>query len=135
VGGDLTRYFLPPPVTTPGSTVFVVSNYLGLVSALVLLALIAISNNRFIRTLGLGAWKRIQRLAYVAFVAAMIHGLFYQTLEDRTALLIGMTVVISALSIGLQLRGAVVARSARFAASGDEILRHDGADHRSQEGD
>lgn len=135
MGGDLARYFLFPPVTTAGSTVFVVSNYLGLLSAAVLSALIAISNNSAIRALGIGAWKRIQRTAYVAFVAAMIHGLFYQTLEHRTALLIGMTLVISALSIGLQLKGAVVARSSRLAAPRDEILRHDSADHRSQKGD
>lgn len=135
MSGDVARYFLFPPVATPGSTVFVVSNYLGLVSAVVLSALIAISNNSAIRALGIGAWKRIQRTAYVAFVAAMIHGLFYQTLEHRTALLIGITVVMSALSIGLQLKGRVVARSSRLAAPRDEILRHDRADHQSKKGE
>jgi sulfoxide reductase heme-binding subunit YedZ len=106
MGGSLSRYFtLPRPQTTAG-TAFVVANYVGLLSALVLALLLMISNNPAIRKFGLTKWKRAQRLAYVAAIAAAIHGLAYQLLEERTLILVG---ALAAVSIGiwiLQMRGA-----------------------------
>ncbi len=110
MGGDLSRYFLLPPVKSAGSTVFVVSNYLGLISAVVLAGLVAISNNSSIRAFGLGLWKKAQRTAYVAVAAAIVHGLLYQILEGRPRLLIGMIAAISAVLAGFRIRAARIAR-------------------------
>lgn len=111
MGGNLSRYFVPPSTTSPGSTVFVVSNYLGLISALVLAVLVAISNNAAIRAFGLSAWKNVQRTAYFAIATAVVHGILYQLLERRAWLLVGVTVLVSAAVVVLQLKGVVTRRN------------------------
>lgn len=111
MGGNLSRYFVPPSTASPRSTVFIASNYLGLFSALVLAVLVAISNNAAIRAFGLAAWKRVQRTAYFAVAAAVVHGLLYQLLEKRAWILVGGVVVVAALIAGLQVKGAITRRN------------------------
>jgi sulfoxide reductase heme-binding subunit YedZ len=105
MGGRLTRYFAVPEDLSSGSIAFVAANYLGLLSALIFLGLVAISNNYAIRRMGLPPWKRAQRLAYVAALAAAVHGFLYQFIERR-----GLAGIVVAVSIFifvwlLQLRG------------------------------
>lgn len=83
MGGALSRYFIPDTPTTPSGLLFTATNYLGLVSASVLLMLVLISNSFAIKRLGLDSWKRLQRLAYVAAALVLIHGAAYQFLEKR----------------------------------------------------
>ena len=84
---------------------FVMTNYLGLISAAVLLVLVLISNNFAIKRLGLAAWKRLQRLAYVAVALVLLHGATYQFLEKRS---LPWVIVISILTLevaAVQLKG------------------------------
>lgn len=118
MGGDITRYFVPPPTASPGSTVFVASNYLGLLSALVLAMLVAISNNAAIRAFGLAAWKRMQRTAYLAVAAAVVHGVLYQLLERRTWRLIAVIILVTAVMAALHVKAAIMRRDIESHGSG-----------------
>jgi DMSO/TMAO reductase YedYZ heme-binding membrane subunit len=92
--------------------VFVTTNYLGLVSAAMLLVLVLISNNKAIVRFGLERWKRIQRLAYFAVAIAIIHGFMYQLIEKRSITWVLVVATITALTLMLQLSG-IARRSSR----------------------
>ncbi len=111
MGGVLSRYFVLPDAATGAAKAFVAANYAGLMSAVVLLVLVLISNDLSISRMGLQRWKRFQRLAYAAVVAAVIHGLVYQLLEKRPASLVTVVALV-AVTIGtFQLRGFAVRRA------------------------
>jgi sulfoxide reductase heme-binding subunit YedZ len=59
------------------------ANWGGLGAAIVLLVLLAISNDLSLRRLGTTRWKRWQRWNYAAFGVIAAHGVIYQVLEDR----------------------------------------------------
>lgn len=59
------------------------ANYAGLGATLVLLLLLAISNDRSLRRLGAARWKAWQRLNYLAFALVAVHGVAYQRIEGR----------------------------------------------------
>ena len=90
--------------------IFGVANYAGLFQALVLLMLLAISNNNALRRLGIRRWKQLQRLAYVASTSIIIHAFAYQTLERRDIILRIFFVLMIAIAIALQLTGFVKRR-------------------------
>jgi len=56
----------------------------GTVAGLLVLILLVISNNRLLAKLGAVWWKRLQRLAYPAFLITVIHGVYFQLLEQRS---------------------------------------------------
>jgi sulfoxide reductase heme-binding subunit YedZ len=59
------------------------SNYTGLCSALLLLLLLATSNDYAIRALDTPRWKQLQRLNYLAFSFGGAHALGYQAIEKQ----------------------------------------------------
>jgi sulfoxide reductase heme-binding subunit YedZ len=61
------------------------ANWGGLAAAMVLLVLLAISNDASLRRLGTERWKRWQRWNYAAFGVIAAHGVIYQIAESRTA--------------------------------------------------
>jgi sulfoxide reductase heme-binding subunit YedZ len=105
MGGAIMKYFMLPPNPARSTYFFVATNLLGVISSLILLVLVAVSNNFSIRTIGLDRWKRIQRVAYPAAVAAAAHGLLYQLLEKRLLPVVGLTLAITIAVIVLQLQG------------------------------
>jgi len=60
------------------------ANYTGLGSTLLLILLLALSNNLSIRKLGTQKWKSLQRWNYVNFLLIILHGAAYQFLEKRS---------------------------------------------------
>ena len=54
------------------------ANYTGAVSALLVIALLATSNDYSLRTLGTREWKKLQRWNYAVFALAGAHALLYQ---------------------------------------------------------
>lgn len=104
-GGQLVRYFLPPPVLNSSDKLFLAANWMGLVSIILLAALVVISNNPSLRSLGLQTWKLLQRGAYPAAVLATLHGLAFQLLEKRSRPLIVLVALVAILVTGLQLQG------------------------------
>ena len=102
--GRLIQYFIYPPdeshVLPFRTDPFGLTNYIGLISALIMIALLCLSNNRSIRIMGASSWKKWQRLTYFLVLAIPIHGLVYQLLEKRigiyTVLLLATTLVVIA---------------------------------------
>jgi methionine sulfoxide reductase heme-binding subunit len=64
---------------------FGVGNDAGLVAALLLLLLLAISNDLSLRRLGTRTWKSLQRWTYGAMALTLIHAVAYQLVEKRQA--------------------------------------------------
>ena len=80
------------------------ANYTGAISALVVLALLATSNDYSLRKLGTREWKSLQRWNYVVFALAGVHALLYQEgVEQQKAWFVAVVVVSIALTIVLQL--------------------------------
>jgi len=55
----------------------------GFVAGILCLVLLGVSNNKSLKRFGAKWWKRIQRLAYPTFILTVIHGVYFQLLEDR----------------------------------------------------
>ncbi len=104
-GGQLSRYFLPPPVMHKADEVFLAANWMGLMSTVLLIGLVIISNNPALRGLGLQTWKFLQRWAYPAAALMVLHGIAFQLLEKRSKPLIALVVLATVLVLGLQLKG------------------------------
>lgn len=116
-GGTLIGYFTVRGPGGPTAVAFVTANYVGLLSAAILAVLVSISNNVGVRSLGLPRWKKIQRTAYVAAAAALVHGVIYQLLERRQVAIIMLLVAIAVAVIMVQVRGT---RARRHAESVNE---------------
>lgn len=119
MGGDIARYFSFAAASSNALKAFVAANFTGLLSAFVLAGLVAISNDGAVRRLGLSKWKSLQRLAYVAAAAAVIHGLAYQILERRAPLLVAVVAAAAVAVIAVQLRAARIVRARRRAAAAE----------------
>jgi methionine sulfoxide reductase heme-binding subunit len=65
------------------NTQFGFANYVGLGSAVLFIALLAISNDLSLRNLGVHRWKSVQRWTYGAFGLTVAHGIAYQLVEKR----------------------------------------------------
>lgn len=64
---------------------FGIANYTGAVAAVIVLVLLAISNNASMRRLGPPRWKALQRSSYAIAALTLVHTLIYQMLEQRAA--------------------------------------------------
>lgn len=104
LGGRFIEYFIFPPDSSRTIPFrydpFGLTNYVGLICTLIMLALLCLSNNRSLRAMGASSWKKWQRLAYLLVPAIPAHGLIYQFLEKRvglyTVLLLAITLAIFA---------------------------------------
>ena len=83
---------------------FGIANYTGALSALLVLALLATSNDYSLRKMGTGGWKSLQRWNYVVFTLAGVHALLYQEdVEHQKQWFIAIVIACIALTIALQL--------------------------------
>lgn len=86
--GKMSQYFFHPrgewrhhlPIRLDA---FGFANYTGLVAGLILLLLLALSNDASLRRLGSRRWKTLQRANYVAMALTILHGVAYQLIEKR----------------------------------------------------
>ena len=106
----------PPEATLPGwagwlGTASIVAGYLV---GLLLLALLALSNNASLRRLGPARWKRVQRASAWALLLTVAHGVVFQVIEGRTGGWLLALVVVAAALFALRRR----ARRAVAAAAG-----------------
>lgn len=78
--GNMWQYFFHK--TNNGYSIrfddFGLANYTGLLSALLIIALLVTSNDYFVVQLKVTIWKNIQRLSYLMFILAIIHIIFYR---------------------------------------------------------
>ncbi|WP_273069777.1 MULTISPECIES: ferric reductase-like transmembrane domain-containing protein [unclassified Marinobacter] len=119
--GRLIQYFIYPPdeshVLPFRTDPFGLTNYIGLISALIMIALLCLSNNRSIRIMGASSWKKWHRLAYVLVLAIPAHGLVYQLLEKRIGAYTMLLLAISSVIVAVQISGFLRFRRARDSRS------------------
>jgi methionine sulfoxide reductase heme-binding subunit len=115
-GGRIASYFLESEAAGGPGAIRLdrggVANWTGLAATILLVLLLALSNDRAIRGLGARRWKRLQRLAYVLLGLVALHTLLYQVLEERIAWLIMAGAALSGAAIALQLAGLLRRRVA-----------------------
>ena len=90
---------------------FGLANYTGAASTLVLIALLATSNDYSLRALGTLQWKQLQRWNYVAFGAAAIHAIAFQAVEKQKFPYVAFVIVSIAITISIQIAGILKRRS------------------------
>ncbi|MEP7131491.1 MAG: hypothetical protein ABI770_10215 [Sphingomicrobium sp.] len=85
---------------------FGLANYSGLFAALILLALLATSNDFSLRKLGSPGWKKLQRWNYGVFALTAIHTFLYQEgIEHQPWPLLGTAIATVSLALVAQYRG------------------------------
>lgn len=107
--GKFWLYFLPPPDATYRFPLridpFGLTNYAGLAAGLMLLMLLALSNNASLRALGGRRWKALQRWNYAVAGLVAAHGAVYQLLEKRALGFVAAFAVVALLALALQFAG------------------------------
>ena len=120
--GKIWLYFFYPSDQPHGVPLrhdpFGFANYAGLGATLILLLLLAISNDVSLRALGTRRWKALQRWNYANVSLVALHSVAYQFVEKRTLLFV---VVFSVMILGvaaMQLAGVrkMLSRSDRHTA-------------------
>lgn len=114
MGGNLRGYFFAPSrpyQLFPRLDAFGIANHAGLAVTLILIVLLALSNDRSLRALGTKRWKWTHRSIYVGFAALVGHGAVYQLLEKRQLPLVSLFVALAGLVLTFQLTGFLRRRS------------------------
>lgn len=94
----------------PLLNLFGISNYIGAIATLILVLLLALSNDLSLRWLKGRRWKFFQRFNYLLFILVVAHTLGYQVVVGRElimmAIAIGLTILVFAMqSLGFFLYG------------------------------
>jgi methionine sulfoxide reductase heme-binding subunit len=116
--GHMLRYFLyqdDKHVVPVRYDLFGFANWTGLAATLVILMLVAISNDASLRALGSRRWKSWQRWTYWAGVLVVAHTLAYQLPTKRHGAYIAAFAVVAVIVVAFQLDGRrrVLARARR----------------------
>lgn len=106
-GGNLWAFFLERTETgfVPRLNLFGISNDIGLVATIVLLLLLALSNDLSLRRLKGKRWKVIQRLNYPLLALALLHTLGYQLFTGKPAPFTIFVLALALLVLIVQLAG------------------------------
>ena len=75
----------------------------GTLAGILLLIPFAISSDRALRALGKQRWRKVQWLAYPAFLLTALHGFAFQLLESRNVILLAVLVGLSLGVIGMRM--------------------------------
>lgn len=88
-GGNLLLYFFAQNGSGLSFSfdIFYLSNYVGLIAGLVILFLLVLSNNYFLKIFKGPKWKQLQRFNYLLFVVALLHSLGEQLTNSRNLVL------------------------------------------------
>ena len=84
---------------------FGLANYTGAVSALLLVALLATSNDFSLQALGTPRWKQLQRWNYAVFALAAVHSFAYQGVEKQHLPFVATVALCVAITLALQVAG------------------------------
>lgn len=108
MGGNIWHYFFYPPAPRRllmRFDAFGLANYTGLGVTLILVILLALSNDRSLRWLGTRRWKLVHRSVYVAFALLVGHGALYQLEEKRRLAFVALFTGLATAVVALQLAG------------------------------
>ena len=107
--GKMWNYFVFPngdgPLGFLRTDLFGVANYLGVVGIVVLIMLLALSNDSSIKRLGVTRWKSAQRFTYLLFALIVLHAFAYYALEARHAVILVFVGLVSTIVIIMQALG------------------------------
>lgn len=111
--GRMWLYFLNEGINFPyiRMDLFGTANHTGLIATIILIVLLATSNNRILSALGVKSWKRLQRWNYGLFALVLLHSGLYQVIVDRSSPYPYILAVIGIMVITIQLSGFFVRRS------------------------
>lgn len=84
---------------------FGASNDFGLIGTLILVLLLATSNDYALGRLGAPKWKQLQRWNYLLFAVVILHAFGYQAIEKQRAPFVALVVICVALTVGVQTYG------------------------------
>lgn len=94
--GERVFYYFFAPDGSPLTNTFGWGNWTGLAATVIVVGLLAISNDFTLRKLKARRWKNLQRLNYALFVLVILHALFYGALLrviSISTLLLGLIVI------------------------------------------
>jgi sulfoxide reductase heme-binding subunit YedZ len=113
--GRMWLLFVPQDLAFPYVRVdtFGVANHTGLLATVLVLLLLATSNDASLRRLGAGRWKRLQRWNYAVFALTLVHGVLYQALENKPVFYLVLFTAVGASAVLLQAAGLVTRRRAQ----------------------
>lgn len=94
VGGKFWYYFIAPPDASYSFPlridIFGITSYLGLGATLILIMLLALSNNWSIKRIGAQRWKSLQRLSYAAIGITLLHNIIFLVVWKRDLMFVAM---------------------------------------------
>ncbi len=91
---------------------FGLANFTGLIATLILILLLATSNDAMLKRLGAPGWKELQRWNYACFGLTAIHTFTYQEgVESQPGTFLGLALAAVAITAALQLAGYCRRRS------------------------
>jgi sulfoxide reductase heme-binding subunit YedZ len=95
--GKMWEYFVRPVkgVVLPRIDPFGAANYTGLGAALILVVLLATSNDASLRRLGAGPWRSLHALVAWCLVLTLLHAVTYQFIETRRWETVALLLVVS----------------------------------------
>ncbi|HET9087607.1 MAG TPA: hypothetical protein VFN53_08795 [Acidobacteriaceae bacterium] len=88
------------------------SNDSGLIGTVILVLLLATSNDYSLRRFGRAKWKQLQRWNYLLFAAVALHSFGYQTIEKQRAPFVAVVIACVVITLLLQIYGFRVNRAA-----------------------
>lgn len=112
-GGQLIYYFVEADDTgrlIPRLDLFGLSNITGTVAFLIIVLLLATSNQFALRKLKGPRWKTLQRWNYAAIIFAIVHTAGYQVISRREQYFETATIILVTLVAAIQLSGAWLTR-------------------------
>ena len=84
---------------------FGLANYTGLISALIIILLIIISNDYLFKKLNPTKWKNIQRLSYLMFILIIIHCYYYRIGKENLNLIFWFYIPLFTIVLTFQIIG------------------------------
>jgi sulfoxide reductase heme-binding subunit YedZ len=114
-GGDILRFFLARTADgwrLLGGTLGA-ANHVGLLATLILVALLATSNDLSLRRLKGPRWKTLQRLNYALFGFAVLHTVLYQAISGREGAFATAVVVETLVTVVGQFAGLTLVQARR----------------------
>src|SRR6478672_3921539 len=105
--GKMWEYFVQPTkgVLLPRIDPFGAANYTGLAATVILVALLATSNDASLRRLGTGRWRSLHALVTWGLVLTLFHAATYQFIEDRRWETVVMLLTLSVIVVWLRIAG------------------------------
>jgi len=90
---------------------FGLANYTGLAGFLIIIALVATSNDYSLRALGAAQWKQLQRWNYAVFALAAVHAVAYLVIEKQKSSFVAVIVSSLMIAIVFQAAGYAIRRT------------------------